>query len=99
VSHLDRIEDSGFRIGRVIDLLSEASYQEVFDWGKVSERTSLIHRKFERLGDREALANMGIWLRSVVLNPQNLRSLELDSFFSIEGFLDDDRMKFEAYVE
>jgi hypothetical protein len=98
LSRFDRIERSGFRLRQVVDLLSERSYQEIFDWAKVNKRTRVLHRKFERLSDRDALANMGMWLWSVVRDPHIMGSLESDRFFKVEGALDEDKMMLQSHV-
>jgi hypothetical protein len=98
VSHVKWIEENIGPIGNIIDCLSEASYQDSINWSLVRRHWSVYHRVFEKTSGRDALGNLGIWIRDIIRNPECLHSLELDEFYSNDGFEDGDRIAFERII-
>lgn len=99
LSHLDWLEASGWEIGRVIDLISERSYQLDIDWGSVYPRTQVLHRVFEHRAGRDALANIGVVVRNIIRDPSKLSSFEADKFYEEPDFIDPDRLAFETHLD
>jgi pimeloyl-ACP methyl ester carboxylesterase len=95
ISHLERLEGRGWEIGRVFDLLSERSYQDAIEWQRVYPRWSVMHRIFEEKAGRDALANMGIWVRDMIVNPRDLGAITAGNFYSNANFSEADRIAFE----
>jgi Peroxide stress protein YaaA len=95
LSHCDRLESEGMKVGPIIDLLSEKSYQEAIDWQRVYSQQSVLHRVFQKKSDREALVNMGIFLRTLLREPMKASRLVPDQFFDEPEFLEPDRIAFE----
>ncbi len=96
LSHLAWLEVSGWTLRHVIDLLSEKSYQAAIDWSRVYPRASVLHRIFQKRAGREALHNMGAWLRKIIRDPRQLDTLRPDIFYDDPDFRDADRIAFEA---
>jgi len=96
VSHLEWLEQQGYTIGRIFDVLSEYSYQTAIDWQAIYPRWPVMHRVFERRAGRNALANMGRWLQTIIADPSSIRGLKADEFFEVREFLDPDQMAFET---
>jgi pimeloyl-ACP methyl ester carboxylesterase len=98
VSYLTKLEERGVRIRRIIDLLSELSYQETIHWQMIYPRWPVFHRVFNRKAGRDALGNMGIWLRSVIVDHTLLENLSIDTFYDQALFLANDRIAFEGRI-
>ena len=95
ISHLEWLEGQGWEIGRVFDLLSERSYQDAVEWQRIYPRWAVRHRIFEKWAGRDALENMGIWIRDMIVNPAALAAVEADTFYDNPNFLKPDRIAFE----
>ena len=74
LSHCDRLEAAGTKVGPIVDLLSEKSYQLAIDWPRVYARYSVLHRVFQNKIDRDALVNIGIFLRTLLRDPTRAAS-------------------------
>lgn len=98
LSHCDRIEVGGGKVGPIIDLLSERSYQNAIDWTRVRHRCSVLHRVFENKSDRDALVNVGIFLRTLLRQPGRAATLVADAFIDEPDFIDADRIAFEREI-
>jgi len=98
ISHLEWLESQGKRIRVIIDALSELSYQETINWGLVDSRWPTVHRVFEKSAGRDALGNLGLWMREVVRNRRVFDSLKPDTFYAGFGFANDDRIAFESRI-
>jgi len=96
LSHLQWLDQNGFEIRHVIDLLSERSYQTAINWQRVYSKARVLHRIFEHRVGRDALANLGVWFRKVIREPARLHELGSDQFYSEPGFPDEDRIAFES---
>jgi pimeloyl-ACP methyl ester carboxylesterase len=99
ISHLEWLEEKGWQVGRIVDLLSERSYQSAIDWQRVYPRWSVLHRVFEKHAGRNALANLGVFVRSVVQNPTKLRLIQPDQFIDELNFIQPDRIAFESRLQ
>ena len=99
LSHFDWIEAGGWQLGTVVDLISERSYQLDIDWDQVYPRTRVLHRVFEQRAGRDALANIGILVRSIIRDPSRLSGLEADRFYDEPDFFNPDRVAFETSLD
>jgi Peroxide stress protein YaaA len=95
LSHCDRVEASGMKVGPIIDLLSEASYQQAIDWTIVQKRYPVLHRVFEKRADRDTLVNIGAFLRVLLRDPAKAGQLTADQFTDVPEFIEPDRIAFE----
>lgn len=98
LSHCQRIETSGIKVGPIIDLLSESSYQTTIDWSLVRARYPVLHRVFEKRADRDALVNLGAFLRTLLRDPSRCSQLTPDQFFDDASFIEPDRIAFEREI-
>lgn len=98
LSHIKWLEENVGPVGRVVDALSELSYQETINWSLIRHRWPVFHRVFEKRAGRDALANLGIWVRDVLRDPSMLSRIEFDTFYENKSFFDDDRIAFERLI-
>lgn len=99
ISHLEWIEQNKGPVGTVFDLLSELSYQETINWALIDKRWGVLHRVFERNAGRDALGNIGFWLRDSVLRaPQTLAEIAANTFYTNPHFIPEDRIAFEQRI-
>lgn len=98
-SRLDWIEQRGYKIGRVFDLLTEDLYRAVLNWPQIYERCTVLHQAFEKRRGREALDNTGIWLRKLIISPNSLSEIEPDQFYRDAEFLHQDCCVFKTGSE
>ncbi|WP_165456770.1 peroxide stress protein YaaA [Aquabacterium lacunae] len=98
LSHIKWLEKNVGPVGRVVDALSELSYQETINWSLIRHRWPVFHRVFEKRAGRDALANLGVWVRDVLRDPNLLKSIEYDQFYENKSFLDEDRIAFERLI-
>jgi hypothetical protein len=98
LSHCERLESSGTRVGPIIDLLSEKSYQSAIDWKRIQTRYPTLHRVFEKKADREALVNLGTFLRTLLRDPAKSFQLVPDQFIDDPSFIEPDRIAFESEI-
>jgi hypothetical protein len=98
LSHCDRLESHGTKVGPIIDLLSEKSYQLAIDWKRVQGRYSSLHRVFEKKIDRDALVNLGTFLRTLLRDPTKSSQLLPDKFLDEPDFIEPDRIAFECEI-
>ena len=96
VARLEDLEHQGYRIGRVIDLLSEASYQAAINWQSIYPRWSVLHRVFEKRAGRDALGNLGVWVRKLISSPSTIKNVRAGEFYEDPDFTDPDRIAFET---
>jgi pimeloyl-ACP methyl ester carboxylesterase len=99
ISRLEWLEERGWEIGRIVDLLSERSYQTAIDWQRVYPRWNVLHRMFERKAGREALENLGVFVRRIIQDPSTLAGVKADDFIADANFLGDDRIAFESRLQ
>jgi pimeloyl-ACP methyl ester carboxylesterase len=99
LSHCDRLHAGGANIGPIIDLLSEGSYQSAIDWSRVYARQTVLHRVFQTKVDRDALVNIGIFLRTLLRDPLKAGRLVPDQFIDEPEFIDSDRIAFEQRLK
>lgn len=98
VANLEWIERHRGPVGRVIDALSELSYQETINWSLVDRRWTVLHRIFESKAGRDALGNLGVWVRDVIRNPKIIKEFECGRFYDNVNFHPKDRMAFEERI-
>jgi pimeloyl-ACP methyl ester carboxylesterase len=98
LSHCDRLKSSGVKVGPIIDLLSESSYQSALDWERIYPRYPVLHRVFETKAGRDALVNIGIFLRTILRDPAKAIRLPPDRFIDEPEFIDADRIAFEYQI-
>ncbi|MBN2569393.1 MAG: hypothetical protein JXB42_08185 [Deltaproteobacteria bacterium] len=98
ISYIEWIEQNGRPVSKVIDLLSELSYQETINWSMIYPRWSVYHRVFESTAGRYSLENIGIWLRDVIRNPALCKTLEHDVFYENKDFYNSDKVAFESRI-
>lgn len=98
LSHIMWIENNVGPVGNIVDALSELSYQETINWSMVRHRYHVFHRVFENNAGRNALGNLGIWIRDVIRNPDMLKDIEEDKFYDNQGFTSPDRIAFERII-
>jgi hypothetical protein len=98
LSHCEWLEEAGWQVGRIYDLLSEASYQCAIDWAAVQSSFSVMHRVFENNAGLDALENLGLFIRRIVNDPSLLRTLETNTFYEYDEFGGSDRIAFEDVV-
>lgn len=85
-------------MGRVIDCLSERSYQDAVDWQKIYPRWNVLHRVFEKRAGRGSLANLGVFVRHIVQDPAVLHQIRPDEFIVEPNFPEPDRIAFESHL-
>ena len=98
LSHCDRLESDGAEVGPIIDLLSERSYQTAVDWQKIYPVRAALHRVFENRADRDALVNIGIFLRALLRDPAKAGQIVADRFIDEPEFIEPDRIAFEREI-
>jgi len=99
VAHLQWIERELGPVRKVIDVLSELSYQETITWGMVNHRWPVLHRVFKHNAGSECLANVGFWLRDAIRDPGQIRDIEADRFYDNGRFLPKgDQIAFERTI-
>jgi pimeloyl-ACP methyl ester carboxylesterase len=98
IANLEWLEKHRGPVGRVIDALSELSYQETINWSLVDRRWPVLHRIFESRAAREALENLGVWVRDVIKKPSLIREIEIDRFYDNANFVSRDRIAFEERI-
>jgi len=95
ISHLEWLE-TWWEIGRIVDLLSERSYQIAIDWQRIYPRWAVLHRVFEVKAGRDAIEDIGIYMRSVVRDAFLLGQVVPDQFYTHPDFHGGDRIAFES---
>jgi hypothetical protein len=95
LAHAEWMQENGFRVGRIFDLLSESSYQDAIRWDRVYPKFPVLHRVFEKRAGRDALENMGVWLRKIIIDPIRLTSIVPDTFYADNDFSHGDKIAFE----
>lgn len=98
LSHIKWIEQNKGPIGRIVDCLSELSYQETINWSLLEHRWPVFHRVFEKSAGRDSLENLGIWIRDVLQQPKLLKEIQPDLFYENAGFTTPDRIAFEQVI-
>jgi pimeloyl-ACP methyl ester carboxylesterase len=94
LSHLAFLERRGHRLGRVLNLLAEDIYSGTLDWPRIGGSLPVWHQRFERSRGREALDNVGVWMRSVVVQPSVLDRLRLNVDYDDPRYTGSDRCRF-----
>ena len=95
ISHLEALEEK-WQVGRIVELLSERSYQEAIDWQRIYPRWSVLHRTFEKAAGRDALENLGIFVKEIIQDPSRVKEIVPDTFYGFPQFLNEDRIAFES---
>ena len=97
-SHLEWIDNTRGSVGVVVDALSELSYQETINWGMIDARWPVLHRVFRERAGRQALANLGEWIRDVIRTPQILDNIQREVFYPNPNFIEQDEIAFEERI-
>ena len=97
LSRIKHLENSGIRVRRVYDLLSERSYQRVIDWNRIYESCPVFHRVFEKSAGRDSLFHIGRLLQTILVEPTRIASMNVNEFLPIPGE-GDDRIAFESRI-
>jgi pimeloyl-ACP methyl ester carboxylesterase len=98
VANLEWVEKHRGPVGRVVDALSELSYQETINWSLIDRRWPVLHRVFESKSGRDALGNLGVWVRDVIRRPEIIGELNFEQFYDNPNFLPKDRIAFEERI-
>jgi len=98
ISHLEWIESNVKPINKIIDLLSELSYQETIKWTMIYHRWPVFHRVFEKSAGRDSLENIGVWLKDVICKKEQNIPIEHDVFYENANFFKSDRIAFEKRI-
>jgi hypothetical protein len=94
LSRLDWNEERGYVCGRIFNLLTEDTYYSLFDWERINRRCTVMHQIFDQRQGREALDNVGIWMRKIVRSPEILQNIEPYRVYDDDQFVNADRMAF-----
>lgn len=89
------LEERGLRVVRVLNLLAEEDYSSAIDWSRLARAWPVLRQRFEKSQGREALDNVGVWLRQVVTQPLSLAALRADVDYDDPHFARGDRCRFE----
>jgi hypothetical protein len=97
ICHLAKEAGSGHKV-RLVDLLSEESYQDAFDWGLISKHATCFNRAYKLKAGPETLINSARFFRSEFLCDKKAPpELFHDKFIHKEYFDDpEERILFEA---
>jgi pimeloyl-ACP methyl ester carboxylesterase len=96
LSHLTWLERRGHRVGRVFNLLAEDYYRSALDWRRVAAQRTVWTQQFERSQGRDALDNLGVWLRGTILRPSRLGDIEPGTYTEDPLFVRADRVRFNV---
>ena len=88
------IEERGPRVVRVLNLLAEDDYNSAIDWSRLARSWPVLRQRFQRSHGREALDNVGVWLRQAVTQPLSLAALRADVDYEDPHFARGDRCRF-----
>lgn len=94
IAHLKCLQQGGQTVGRVLNLLAEDVYSQTLDWAKLKQYWPVWHQRFECARGRDALENVGVWVRNVVLQPAALEHLHTGVFRDDPKFANGDRVVF-----
>jgi cytoplasmic iron level regulating protein YaaA (DUF328/UPF0246 family) len=84
---LDRLGEDGS--GRVVDLLSEETYQDAFEWGRIYQKATCYHRAYKLKAGPETLINSALFfLNEVLIDDRKDLSLYHDRLIAKEYFDD-----------
>jgi pimeloyl-ACP methyl ester carboxylesterase len=90
------IEERGLRVVRLLNLLAEDDYNLAIDWARLARAWPVLRQRFEKSQGREALDNVGVWLRQVITQPSSLAALRADVDYEDPRFAREDRCRFVA---
>lgn len=93
-SRFTAIEQAGYSVGRIFDLLIEPCYAGSINWSDLSTVYTTLHMKFERFNGRNALENVGVWLENILRDPNLLKNISYEKFYEEPRFVNRDRYMF-----
>jgi len=76
MDHLQWLTNKGYHIGRIFNLLTEASYNSALNWTSLQMQFPTMHIQFNNVSGRDALDDIGAFFNEIIINPEKLIEFE-----------------------